>query len=29
MRERAVVTGGTFSIDSTLGDGTVLEWWLP
>jgi signal transduction histidine kinase len=29
MRERAAVTGGTFTIDSTLGDGTVLEWWLP
>ena len=29
MRERAVVTGGTFRIDSTVGDGTVLEWWLP
>lgn len=29
MRERAVVTGGTFRIDSTVGNGTVLEWWLP
>ena len=29
MRERALVTGGTFRIESALGDGTTVEWWLP
>ena len=29
MRERAATTGGTFHIESTPGDGTALEFWLP
>ncbi len=29
MRERALVTGGTFRVDSAPGSGTTVEWWLP
>jgi signal transduction histidine kinase len=29
MRERAGITGGTFRVDSTPGQGTAVEFWLP
>jgi len=29
LRERALMAGGRYSIDSNPGEGTTIEFWIP